>query len=423
MGDLLSSIENELIDIIKDDKSEQLKNFIIKNNINKTVLLGPHKRTLIQFCAYDGSSKCLEELIKMNFDINELETSNNNSPLFIACKFNYIEIVFILLNNQYQKCIILRKNNEGLNEFEVAFLRGNYEICYYLLYEYTDTQESDNNNEKDKKLNINNIEDNNNEINIIRNNGKENEYMKFFNNINFSLEKYLSMQEYLLYPLFNMPLFYHSLKKKIFPSKCPSFAVERKKTKELLTKIPDPNESWGNFIKRLTRLELYNPPLVDKNSVTRANSLYMMTQMKMISMEYGIPMDYCDSKDLKKNNDNKNENEEENPLNNNIDNEIQINEEKLDEINNDNNNNDNNNIDNNDNNINNINNIDNNNIDNNNIDNNNNNFLSIEIKSNLSKSSIDSHEKLNKEKNNTVNYFGNSSEDHIFSHKVKNAFE
>lgn len=408
MGDLLSSIENELIDIIKDDKSEQLKNFIIKNNINKTVLLGPHKRTLIQFCAYYGSSKCLEELIKMNFDINELETSNNNSPLFIACKFNYIEIVFILLNNQHQKCIILRKNNEGLNEFEVAFLRGNYEICYYLLYEYADTQESGNNNEKDKKLNINNIEDNNN-INIIRNKDKENEYMKFFNNINFSLEKYLSMQEYLLYPLFNMPLFYHSLKKKIFPSKCPSFAVERKKTKELLTKIPDPNESWGNFIKRLTRLELYNPPLVDKNSVTRANSLYMVTQMKMISMEYGINMDYCDSKELKKNNNNKNENEEENPLKNNIDNEIKINKDKIDEINN------NKHIDNN--------NIDNNIIENNNIDNNDNNFLSLEIKNNLSKSSLDSTEKLNKEKNNTVSFFGNSSEEHIFSHKVKNAFD
>ena len=291
MGDLISSIENELIDIIRQDLMEKMKNIIIKNNLNKDILIGPHKRTLIQLCSYYGSIKCLEELINLNFNINQLETSNYNSPLFIACKFNFIEIVFLLLNNKKQKCIIMRKNIDGLNEFEVAFLRGNYEICYYLLYEY--------NYEKDKSNNNEYIQTN------------ENEYLKYFNDINFSLEKYLGMQEVLLYPIFNMPLFYHSLRQKINPEKCPSFAPEKKKTNDLLTKIPDPNESWSNFIKRLTRLELYNPPLVDKNTISRANSLYMKSQMKIISMEYGIPMDYCQPKEL-----NLNKNEEEiKPLN------------------------------------------------------------------------------------------------------------
>ena len=59
--------------------------------------------------------------------------------------------------------------------------------------------------------------------------------MIFFNDNHFTLEKYLSMQEYLFYPLFNMPLFYKSLKQKIVPGKCPSFAAERKKTKDLLS--------------------------------------------------------------------------------------------------------------------------------------------------------------------------------------------
>lgn len=57
-----------------------------------------------------------------------------------------------------------------------------------------------------------------------------------------------------------MPLFYDSLCRKTPPEKCVSFAAERKRTKELLTKIPDPNETWGHFFKRLANLELYNPP-------------------------------------------------------------------------------------------------------------------------------------------------------------------
>ena len=303
MGVIIPSIENELIDIIRQDLSESMKNIIIKNNINKDNLIGPHKRTLIQICAYYGSVKCLNDLINMDYDINALEHSSNNSPLFIACKFNYIEIVYLLLNNNRQKCITLRKNNEGLNELEVAFLRGNYAICYYLLYEYGHKQEKAYNNflilENNKnKVTVNKEakQDHTSEYNKYKDNS--NEYLKFFNDINFCLEKYLGIQEYLSYPLFNMPLFYDSLKKKIIPGENPSFEFERKKTKDLLTKIPDPNETWGNFIKRLANLGLYNPPLIDKNSFRKTNSLYMKTQMKIISMEYGIKMDYCNPEDL-----------------------------------------------------------------------------------------------------------------------------
>ena len=85
-----------------------------------------------------------------------------------------------------------------------------------------------------------------------------------------------------------------------------SFEFERKKTKDLLTKIPDPNETWSNFMKRLANLGLYNPPLIDKNSFRKTNSLYMKTQMKIISMEYGIKMDYCNPEDLIVNNNGKN---------------------------------------------------------------------------------------------------------------------
>ena len=259
MGEIISSIDNDLMDLIRQDDSIKVQEIIIKNNINKEMLIGPHKRTLIQHSAYFGSVNCLKLLISLNYDINALEYNTNNSALFISCKFNYIEFVYELLNNEKQNCEILIKNNEGLNEFEVAFLRGNYQVCFYLLY-------------------------------LSKHKNKYQEF--FFDEKIFSLEKYLGIQEYLSYPLFNLPLFHNSLKQKIDPEKCPDFSAEKKKKKELLNKIPDPNESWKNFMKRLAKMELYNPPLVDKNKISKSNSLYMKTQMKIINMEYGINMDF-----------------------------------------------------------------------------------------------------------------------------------
>ena len=285
MGDTFSSsLEYDLMDLIRQDDFIKVKNILVKNNINKDILVGEHKRTLVQYCSYFGSVNCLKELIDLNFDINKLENNTNNSALFIACKFNYIEFVYILLKNDKQKCEILRKNNEGLNELEVAFLRGNYEVCYYLLYLF-----------KEEKENIINEEEN--QLN------QKNRYYQYFNDeINFSLEKYLGIQEYLSYPIFNLPLFYESLKQGITPEKCPDFSPEKKKTKDLLSKVPDPNETWSNFMKRLVNMELYKPPLVDKNKINKTNSLYMKTQMKIISSEYGIKMDFKnDVEDEKKN--------------------------------------------------------------------------------------------------------------------------
>ena len=303
MGEIISSIENELMDLIRQDDSQKMKNIIINNNIDRDILIGPHKRTLIQNCAYFGSVNCLKELIELNFDINKLEYNTNNTPLFIACKFNYIEFVYLLLNNGKQECDILIKNNEGLNEFEVAFLRGNYEVCFYLLYLYKDNNfEIKENISEDTQLKIEEIK--------LEQNNKDNKYLLFFKDEkNFIIEKYLGIQEYLSYPIFNLHLFHQALKQKIDPEKCPDFSGEKKKRKELSNKIPDPNESWKNFMKRLVRMELYNPPLVDKNKINKSNSLYMKTQMKMISMEYGINMDFKEEDKsgikINKNNDNK----------------------------------------------------------------------------------------------------------------------
>ena len=290
-GMLTTSKESEIIKYLRADNPKKLKDFLISHNIDSNELYTKRHRTLIQLCCYYGSSKCLSKLIEMNHDYNKKERSNDYSPLYIACKFNFLEIVKILLS---QKDIsLLQANNDNFNEFEISFLKGNYDICYYLLFEYKNTENKNNiKNENDDEINTNVKKDNGdnyeNDIEINQNNP----YQKFFYNPNFDLAKYISLQDTNQFPLFNMRLFYESLYNKVLPEECSSFAAEKKRTKDLLTKIPDPNETWGHFFKRLANMELYNPPLVDKKNVSQMNSLYMSTQMKLIENEYGIKMNY-----------------------------------------------------------------------------------------------------------------------------------
>jgi hypothetical protein len=306
MGGILSpSKEGEILKSIRHDDPTKLQNLVLKNDLKPDDLYTKRHRTLIQLCCYFSSPKCLSKLIEMNCDYNKKEVSTNYTPLYIACKFNSLDLVKILLAKEDIE--ILQKNNDGFNELEISFIKGNYDICYYLLYEYKNNKEEENMNinikkNKKKKVNDKDNEDENNNINInIKNNDIDADedvdmnqpYQKFFfSPSKFDIKKYNSLQATNQCPLFNMPLFYDSLCRKTPPEKCASFAAERKKTKELLTKIPDPNETWGHFFKRLANLELYNPPLVDKRNVTQMNSLYMNAQMKLLESEYGVKLSY-----------------------------------------------------------------------------------------------------------------------------------
>ena len=328
MGGILTpSKESEIIKMLRQDNAKKLQDFLINNNLNPDTLYTNRKRTLIQLCCYFSSPKCLSKLIEMNYDYNKKEISNDYTPLYIACRFNSLDLVKILLSQK--DCKILQKSNEDFNEFEIAFLKGNYDICYYLLFEYKNNKQLENNKDnKNNKNNINNEKeintnlklgnDNEEKDNEEKENEDENEneneedennftidihnpYQTFFFSDNFSINKYKFLQSTNQYPLFNMELFYESLKNRIPPEQCDSFAAERKRTKELLTKIPDPNETWGHFFKRCVNMELYNPPLVDKRNVSHMNSLYMNTQMKLIENEYGVKMNYCNQNEMTRN--------------------------------------------------------------------------------------------------------------------------
>ena len=326
MGGLITpSKEEEILKFMRQDDAKRLQSFLLKYNLPTDALYTSRNRTLIQLGCYFESPKCVEKLIEMNYDYNQTEFKTGNTPLYIACQFNCLKIVKALLAKE--NCKKLVKNELKLNEFDIAFLKGNYPICYYLLYEYKDKSPSKDNisgniNDLSKENNTENdniegendiyinenlqIQDKFNKDNI--NYDRNHPYQKYFFNKNFDLEIYTSLQGTNKYPYFNMPLFFDSLCKKIAPEDCESFAPERKRTKELQTKIPDPNETWGHFFKRMVNFELYTPPLVDKRNVSQMNSLYMNTQMKLIENEYGVKLNfYQPEKDKNENDDDEEE--------------------------------------------------------------------------------------------------------------------
>ena len=231
---------------IRQDNSSKLLELIEKNNIPLNYEIGTPKRTLIIYSILYHSPNCLQSLINLGNDYNIPDKHDQSSPLFLASKFNYVNLIKILLNQKDIKVASL--NNIGLNALDVSIIRGNYESSLYL---------------------INNT--------ILK--------------LEKSLESYKILNKQLEYPLFNIDLFYETLMKKIDLDKIPNFSLPKKRLNQFKNKVPDPNESWMNFIKRLGRFELYQPPLIDKNKYGKVNSIYMKIQSKLIENEYGVHID------------------------------------------------------------------------------------------------------------------------------------
>jgi hypothetical protein len=242
---------------IRQDNSLKLLELLEKFKLPLNCEIGNPKRTLIIYSVLYHSPNCLNTLINLGNDYNIPDKQDQSSPLLLASKFNYVDIIKILLN---QKDInITSLNNFGLNALDVSILRGNYESSLYLI---------NNTILKPEK----------------------------------SLENYKILNQQLEYPLFNIDLFYENLIKKIDLDKIPNFSLPKKRRKQFEGKIPDPNESWMDFIKRLGRFELYQPPLIDKNKVGKMNSLYMKMQSKLIEDEYDVKIDLSGNNFINNNN-------------------------------------------------------------------------------------------------------------------------
>ena len=244
MGNFSSHTES-IINALKSDNVTKLSHILTPLNLplNAEITQG---RTGIVLCALYGSSQCLTYFIDKGNDINIPDKTDNSTPLILASKFNFIPIIDILLSHN---CDTHFKNAYGLTALDMAIIRGNYDTCLYLM---------------DKA-----------ELTITK-----------------TLENYQAWNHDLQFPLFNLELFYTCLMNKVPSDKVPSFAnVGGSRRKQFEGKVPDPNESWGDFVKRLGRLELYQPPLVDADQVDKKDSLYMKMQSRLCEMEYGVKID------------------------------------------------------------------------------------------------------------------------------------
>jgi hypothetical protein len=246
-----NDINNQLKIAIRQDNSTKLIELIEKSKFPVNGKIGKKERTLIILSVLYKSPNCLKSLIELGNDINIPELQDQSTPFLLASKFNYIEIMEILLKTE--KCDVNKLNNLGLNCLDVAILRGNYEASLYIIQ---------NTNLKPEK----------------------------------NLESYKILNKQLEYPLFNMDLFFQNLMEKIPIEKVPNFSLPKKRKHQFDGKVPDPNESWSNFVKRLAKFELYQPPLVDKEKVGAFNSLYMKVQSSLIENEYGVKIDLNNNK-------------------------------------------------------------------------------------------------------------------------------
>ena len=240
------SVNEQLFNALKSDDVDHFQRIYYDNNINANTFMSSSGRTLTHLCACYGSQRCLQFLLSHcdNVDINIKDKQDGSTPLILACKYNQRDIIEILLINN---CNVNLTQSDDLNALDIAILRGNYNVAYHL-----NTTCS-------------------------------------FRAVK-TLDEYKEVYERMNFPLFDLDKFYTALVKNTPPELTERFDVCRDIHKEFEGKVPDPNETWGQFFKRLGKLELYQPPLVEETTVDDdvKGSLYMRLQGKLCEMEYGV---------------------------------------------------------------------------------------------------------------------------------------
>ena len=247
MGSVFTlSTSERVFNALKTDDVDNFKCLYRDNNINANTFISSSGRTLTHLCACYGSQRCLQFLLSHcdDVDINIPDTQDGSTPLILASKYNQREIIETLLINN---CNIDATQHNDLNALDMAILRGNYSVAHYLSTTCS-----------------------------FRALKPLDEYKEAYTSMNF--------------PLFDLDKLYAALARGTPPELAGSFALSRDVRKEFEGKVPDPNETWGQFMKRLGRLELYQPPLVEETAVDddKKGSFYMKLQGKLCEMEYGV---------------------------------------------------------------------------------------------------------------------------------------
>lgn len=159
----------------------------------------------------------------------------------IAAQRGFLNSVLLFLENGAE---IRHRNNMNLNALDLAITHNNYDVAHHFY-----------------SKNMLPLKD---------------------------LNEYLDLSKELKVALFNLPLFYEVLSNKINPKSIPKFNLSGSQKKSLEGKIPDPDETWPDFFKRILKFRLYQPPMVNKNSVPleKRKTTYVRTQTKLLEIEF-----------------------------------------------------------------------------------------------------------------------------------------
>ena len=103
-----------------------------------------------------------------------------------------------------------------------------------------------------------------------------------------NLDFYLTLRDPKKTGFYNFSLMLECISNKIPRDKTPSFYIKKKVNKNIDDHLPDPNESWKSFAKRMMNFELYQPPLVPRDSVPieKRKSMYMKMQTKFLEYHF-----------------------------------------------------------------------------------------------------------------------------------------
>ena len=136
MGNVFTMSVNEMLfNALKTDDVDAFKRVYCENNINVHTFMSSSGRTLVHLCACYGSQQCLTYLLTQckgnSIDINVKDQQDGSTPLILASKYNQRDIIEILLNSNNNCDVDVTQCND-LNALDIAILRGNYSVAYYL---------------------------------------------------------------------------------------------------------------------------------------------------------------------------------------------------------------------------------------------------------------------------------------------------